>query len=101
MPTSVALTPHFEKLTKQLVASGKYNNVSEVVREGLRMIEERENLKKLKLQRLKDAIKVGQDALDRGDFVVARNNQELRALFDESARKAKLIVERRASQKAA
>ena len=41
MPTSVALTPHFESLTQQLVASGRYNNVSEVVRDSLRLLESR------------------------------------------------------------
>jgi antitoxin ParD1/3/4 len=81
MPTSVALTPRFEKLTQQLISSGKYNNVSEVVREGLRMVEEREKLQKLKLKRLKDAIQVGQDAMDRGDYVTVRNSQELRSLL--------------------
>ena len=38
MPTSVALTPHFETLTQQPVSSGRYNNVSEVVRDGLRLL---------------------------------------------------------------
>ena len=85
MPTSVALTPHFEKLTKQLVASGEYNNVSEVVREGLRMVEERRKLQKAKLKRLKDAIQVGQDALDRGDYIEIKSDQELDALFDQIA----------------
>lgn len=82
MPTSVALTPHFEKFTHQLISSGLYNNVSEVVRDGLRMVEEREKLKKLKLKRLKDAIQVGQDAMDRGDYVTVRNSQELRNLLN-------------------
>jgi antitoxin ParD1/3/4 len=85
MPTSVALTPHFEKLTKSLVASGEYNNVSEVVREGLRMVEERRKLQKAKLKRLKDAIQIGQDALDRGEYVEIRSDEELDAFFDQIA----------------
>jgi antitoxin ParD1/3/4 len=42
MPSSYALGPRFEHLVKELVASGRYNNASEVVRDGLRLIEERE-----------------------------------------------------------
>lgn len=88
MPTSVALTPHFEQLTQQLVSSGLYNNVSEVVREGLRMVEEREKLKKLKLKRLKDAIQLGQDAIDRGDYVTVRNAQDLHVLLQAISKKS-------------
>ncbi len=40
--TSISLGHHFEGLVKDLVENGRYNNVSEVVRDGLRMVEERE-----------------------------------------------------------
>jgi len=39
MPTSVALSPHFETFIRQQVDSGRFNNVSEVVRAGLRLLE--------------------------------------------------------------
>jgi antitoxin ParD1/3/4 len=39
---SKAITPHFEKLTDRLVASGRFNNKSEVIRAGLRLLEEHE-----------------------------------------------------------
>jgi antitoxin ParD1/3/4 len=39
---NVALTSHFENFIKQLIASGRYNNASEVVRAGLRKLEETE-----------------------------------------------------------
>lgn len=42
MPSSYTLGPRFETLIKELVTAGRYNNASEVVRDGLRMIEERE-----------------------------------------------------------
>jgi antitoxin ParD1/3/4 len=52
MPTSVALSPHFEAFVKQQVTTGRFNNVSEVVRAGLRLLEDQEQLKSLKLQEL-------------------------------------------------
>jgi antitoxin ParD1/3/4 len=82
MPTSIALTPRFEKLTKQLVASGEYNNVSEVVRDGLRLIEERKKLQKAKLKALRAAVKLGMDDLKAGRYIEFNSAQELNAFFD-------------------
>jgi antitoxin ParD1/3/4 len=59
MPTSVALSPHFESFVKQQVSAGRFNNVSEVVRAGLRLLEDQEELKALKLQELRSAIDAG------------------------------------------
>jgi antitoxin ParD1/3/4 len=36
------ITPHFEKLIERFVASGRFNNKSEVIRAGLRLLEEHE-----------------------------------------------------------
>ncbi len=59
MPTSVALSPHFESFVKQQVTAGRFNNVSEVVRAGLRLLEDQEELKALKLQELRNAVQAG------------------------------------------
>lgn len=42
MPSSFALGEHFENFIKSMVASGRYNNASEVVRDGLRLLEDRD-----------------------------------------------------------
>jgi antitoxin ParD1/3/4 len=59
MPSSVALSAHFEAFVRQQVDSGRFNNVSEVVRAGLRLLEEREAEQAAKLQALREAIAVG------------------------------------------
>ena len=59
MPTSVALGPHFEKFVKKQLKVGRFNNVSEVVRAGLRLLEDSEKLHALKFDELKAAIQAG------------------------------------------
>jgi len=59
MPTSIALSPHFETFIREQVASGRYNNVSEVVRAGLRLLEDNERLQALQLQTLRADVAAG------------------------------------------
>ena len=59
MPTSIALSPHFESFVKEQVNAGRFNNVSEVVRAGLRLLEDQEQLQALKLHELRAAIQAG------------------------------------------
>jgi len=69
MPTrNVVLTGRQETLIESLVQSGRYQNASEVIREGLRMIENREVEDAAKLEGLRAAALVGVSALDRGAF---------------------------------
>ncbi len=59
MPTSVALGNHFETFIRDQVQSGRFNNVSEVVRAGLRLLEETEERKRLELDALRAEIAAG------------------------------------------
>lgn len=59
MPTSIALSSHFEMFVKQQVSSGRFNNVSEVVRAGLRLLEDHEQNQALKQRELQTAIQAG------------------------------------------
>ena len=53
--TSVALGPYFEEFIKTQIAQGRYNNASEVIRAGLRMLEDNDT----RIAALKSAIEEG------------------------------------------
>jgi len=46
MTTNVSLTPELERFARECVAEGRYNNVSEVVRSGLRLLQEQEQFRR-------------------------------------------------------
>lgn len=59
MPMNISLTPHLEGMIRAKIASGSYNSASEVVREALRLLEEEDQLRSLKLQKLREDIREG------------------------------------------
>ncbi|HMM73184.1 MAG TPA: type II toxin-antitoxin system ParD family antitoxin [Rhodocyclaceae bacterium] len=69
MPTrNVVLTEHQASFVEQLVSSGRYQNASEVLREGLRMIERREAEESTRLAALKEAARIGIADIEAGRF---------------------------------
>jgi antitoxin ParD1/3/4 len=69
MPTrNVVLTERHEKIIESLIASGRYQNASEVLREGLRLLEQREEEHAAKLAAFRAAAKAGFDAIDAGRY---------------------------------
>ena len=69
MPTrNVVLTAHHESVIEALDSSGRYQNASEVLREGLRLIEEREAREAAKLEALQAAAHLGFTDLDQGRY---------------------------------
>jgi antitoxin ParD1/3/4 len=69
MPTrNVVLTDHHEEVIDQLVKSGRYQNASEVLRDGLRLVEQREAVEAAKLAAFKEAARIGFQEIEDGKF---------------------------------
>jgi len=76
MPTrNVVLSDHQHALVEGLVQSGRYQNASEVLREGLRLIEDRERVEEAKLVALKQAARKGWADLSAGRFADVEDGQ--------------------------
>ena len=59
---NISLTPQLEELVKRKVDSGLYVSASEVLREALRLLEERDRLYAIRLEELRTEIKRGLDS---------------------------------------
>ena len=59
---NVSLTPELEQYVQEKVSSGLYYSASEVIREGLRLLKEREQLQQIVLQELRQDIQAGLDS---------------------------------------
>jgi len=64
---NVSLTKELEKLVNDKVDSGLYYTASEVIREGLRLLDERDRLYRARLEELRTDVQKGLDQLDRGE----------------------------------
>jgi antitoxin ParD1/3/4 len=90
---SVSFTPHQAKFLADCVASGRYQSMSEVVREGLRLLEDHQARRQAELERARALIQEGADQLDRGQVIDGDTffrewDEELDALEARQRRKA-------------
>ena len=78
MPTrNVNLTDHFNHFVENLIASGRYKNASEVMRAGLRLLEQESREDEEKLSVLRSLASDAFGALDRGEGTTLEGDQPL------------------------
>ncbi len=73
--TSISLGRYFDQFIQSRISQGRYNNASEVVRAGLRLLEEEEN----KMIALREAIQEGIDSGIANDFDPRSHLKEIKA----------------------
>lgn len=95
MPTqNVNLPPHFKRFVETNVREGRFGNASEVVRAGLRLLEHEQTLHKIKIQRLREAARVGIDDVAVGRFTdipIAEISRHLKKIGHSAFRKARAV----------
>ncbi|MEN9465490.1 MAG: hypothetical protein RL217_1671 [Pseudomonadota bacterium] len=89
MPTrNVVITERQAAFISRLVDSGEYQNASEVLREGLRLVEERRATYAAKLDALRAAVQVGINSIERGEGIQFDSPEALGAYLDSVADEA-------------
>jgi antitoxin ParD1/3/4 len=66
---NVSLTPEFEAFVNDKVKSGSYGSASEVIRAGLRLLQERDAELAARLEALRRDVRIGRAQLERGESV--------------------------------
>ena len=79
---NVNLSPELEKLVQEKVASGLYNNQSEVVREALRLLFQQDRVREAHIDYLKTALTESLRQADRGELMAGVEAEaEIKALI--------------------
>ncbi len=87
MPTrNVHLTEHFDSLIANGIESGQFSNASEVVSAGLRLLEQRQEEDKARIEWLRAAAQESIDAIERGDYTTLRSRTEISSFVVLAAR---------------
>jgi antitoxin ParD1/3/4 len=92
---NINLTDALDRFVAEKVDSGSYQNASEVIRAGLRLLQEEEKARAKRIAALEAAIQVGLDDLDAGRVIEVT---DIKAFMDEIERE--VIAEWEAEQKA-
>ncbi len=97
---NISLPPALEKFIQDKIGSGCYSTASEVVRDGLRMLQEQDRLAQMRLNELRREVQMGIDAIERGEYKTY-NREELRELFGQIKRdgRKRLAREKRTARK--
>jgi len=74
---NVSLTPELERLVNEKVKSGMYNSASEVIRESLRLLQEQDELKRIRRDELRREVMRGVEQIRRGESVTYESMTEL------------------------
>jgi antitoxin ParD1/3/4 len=85
---NVSLTPELEQFVSQKVASGRYQTSSEVIRDGLRLLLEREELHKRKLEELRRDVAAGIAEADQGKVAPLKAGETLARVRNARAKRA-------------
>ena len=85
---NIALTPELESWVDELVASGSYKSASEVMRDALRALRERQERHQAELTKIQARIALSLDQADRGDYASGSGEDAMRRAFETGIKRA-------------
>ncbi len=80
---NVSLTPELEKYVNEKVRSGRYNSASEVMRESLRLLQDHEELQRIRRDELRREILLGMEQIRNGQSITLRSEEDFLKFADD------------------
>jgi|GEM_PF-255845 len=74
---NIVLTPDLEALINEKIQSGLYHSPSEVIRDGLLLLKEKDDLKRLRLEELRKDVMIGVERIQQGKYRTYNSGKEL------------------------
>ena len=65
---NISLTPELDSYVQQKVQTGMYHSASEVIREGLRLLREQDQIRQARLMQVRQDVDLGADQIARGEY---------------------------------
>ena len=88
MPTrNVVLTDRQEEFISELVTTGRYQNASEVLRDGLRLLEDQIERRAAEIAEIRAGMIEGLDQIERGEFAEGSGEEAINRAFDRALKK--------------
>jgi len=86
---NVSLTPELENLVNEKVKSGLYNSASEVIRESLRLLQEQDELRRIRRDELRREIMLGVEQIRNGEGIVLQTADDRKEFFEDIKRRGR------------
>lgn len=83
----ISLSPELDTFVEGKVKSGLYHSSSEVIREGLRLLKERDALQEIRVEELRKQVREGFAQIDRGQSLEFSSTQEIVSHITQEGRK--------------
>jgi len=90
---NVSLTPELEEFVHRKVESGRYNSASEVVREGLRLLDDNDRMREMRMDEMRREVMKGVEQLKNGEYLQLDSEEELKAFFEDIKRRGRKRLE--------
>jgi len=83
---SVPIAPEYAAFIDEQMTAGHYQSASEIVQEGLRLLQQQNETEPVRLEAIRQEVKAGFAQLDRGDYIEFNSSEEAIAHFHAKAR---------------